>query len=130
LLGAAAGWASLGLVPSGAAAQTGFLAASAAAACWVCGEAERHFDRRDDPRIVLDEVVGFWTAAAFLPRGFSAMLPAFVLFRILDSAKIAPLRRLEGLPGGIGVVFDDIAAGVLANLCVRAAGLALPGWMG
>lgn len=90
-----------------------------AASCWVCGRAEKHLGAHDDPRIVLDEVVGYWTAIAFLPRTGRILAAAFVLFRILDSVKLPPYKWLERLPGGIGVVADDVGAAVFANLFVR-----------
>jgi phosphatidylglycerophosphatase A len=73
----------------------------------------------DNPRIVLDEVVGVWIAAAGLPREAKAALLAFVLFRLFDSVKLPPYRWLERLPGGIGVVADDLGAGLVASLAAR-----------
>ncbi len=94
------------------------VAAAIAASCWICGRAERALGSHDDSRIVLDEIVGFWVAAAWLPRTWTAALAAFVLFRLFDSTKPWPCRSLERLPGGIGVVMDDVGAGLLANVLV------------
>ncbi|MBI4374835.1 MAG: phosphatidylglycerophosphatase A [Elusimicrobia bacterium] len=88
-------------------------------ACFICDRAERVLGSHDDPRIVLDEVVGFWAAAAFLPRTLPHLAAAFVIFRIFDATKLPPIRWLERLPGGWGVVADDLGAGVCANLLVR-----------
>lgn len=107
------------LVPRGQAAAALFVAASAALACWICGRAQRSLGD-DDPRIILDEIVGFWSAAALLPRTWTALLAAFVVFRVLDSVKIPPFNWLERLPGGLGVVADDVGAGLAAGLLVRA----------
>lgn len=96
-----------------------FLAVSIAAACWICGKAEKALGSHDDPRIVLDEVVGFWTTVAFLPAVPKIWLAGFVLFRLFDSCKLPPYSRLEKLPGGLGVVGDDVGAGIVANLCLR-----------
>jgi phosphatidylglycerophosphatase A len=67
--------------------------------------------------------VGYWVAAAWLPRTWQAGLAAFVLFRFFDSVKLPPSRWLERLPGGAGVVMDDVGAGivsiVLAGLILR-----------
>lgn len=89
------------------------------AAFWICGRADRALGTHDNPRIVLDEVVGVWVAAAGLPREAKPALLAFVLFRVFDSLKLEPYRRLELLPGGIGVVADDLGAGVVAALVAR-----------
>lgn len=88
-------------------------------AVWLCGRAEKVLGRRDDQRIVLDEVVGFWTAVAFLPRTLRVLGLGFALFRVLDVLKPYPCRRLERLPGGWGVVGDDVGAGIFANLLIR-----------
>jgi phosphatidylglycerophosphatase A len=106
-------------LPTGDAAFSGFLAVSILISCWLCGRAERAMNSHDDPRIVLDEVVGYWTAVAFLPRTVRVLGAAFVLFRLLDSVKLPPYRWLERLPGGWGVVADDVGAAVFANAGVR-----------
>ena len=96
-----------------------FLFIAIAAAAWLCGRAETVLGQRDDQRIVLDEMVGFWTAAAFLPRTLPVLAAVFVFFRVFDSLKPPPCRRLEALPGGWGVVADDVGAAVFANLSAR-----------
>ncbi len=93
--------------------------AVSAVACWICGRADRAMGTHDNPRIVLDEVVGVWIAAAGLPREAKPALLAFVLFRIFDAVKLPPYRWLERLPGGLGVVADDLGAGVVASLAAR-----------
>ncbi|HVE11988.1 MAG TPA: phosphatidylglycerophosphatase A [Elusimicrobiota bacterium] len=103
------------------------LAAATAAACAASDRAERHFGVHDDTRIVIDETVGFWAAAWALPRTATALTAAFVLFRVLDSTKPPPCRWLERLPGGLGVVFDDVGAGLLANALIRLAAALRPG---
>ena len=95
------------------------------AAFWICGRADKVLGTHDNPRIVLDEVVGVWVAAAGLPREALPALLAFVLFRLFDSVKLPPYRWLERLPGGIGVVADDLGAGAVAALAAR---LILGGW--
>lgn len=88
-------------------------------ACVVCGAAEQALGRHDDTRIVLDEIVGFWWAAAWLPRTWPYALASFALFRVFDSLKPPPARQLERLPGGWGIVADDVGAALVANLAVR-----------
>lgn len=107
------------LLPRDPAIYAAVVAAVAVAASWACGRAEKALGTHDDPRIVLDEVVGFWVAAAWLPRTWTAGLIAFAFFRLFDSVKLPPYRWLERLPGGAGVVADDLGAGVVANLAAR-----------
>ncbi|MBI4056235.1 MAG: phosphatidylglycerophosphatase A [Elusimicrobia bacterium] len=93
----------------------------------VSGLAEKALGNPDDSRIVIDETVGFWTAMAFLPRHWPVLLLAFVLFRFFDVMKVPGLRFLEKMPLGFGIVLDDVAAGVVANLIIRL-GLGVGGW--
>lgn len=83
--------------------------------------AETCMRRKDDPRIIIDEWVGFWTAMAWLPRTWSVGVAAFALFRVFDVWKPLGIRRLSHFPGGWGVVVDDIAAGVFTNVLLHAA---------
>lgn len=87
-------------------------------AAWVLGAviasaAERQLGRRDPPAIILDELVGMATVFMIVPRTANSWLLtllAFVLFRIFDITKPPPLRRLERLPAGWGVMADDLGA--------------------
>jgi phosphatidylglycerophosphatase A len=119
LIGTLEGLALTHFLPMSAGVFLAVLAAAVAAACWICGRAERVLGCHDDSRIVLDEIVGYWTTIAFLPRTTPILLYGLVLFRILDSVKLAPYRWLERLPGGIGIVADDVGAAVVANLLIR-----------
>lgn len=77
----------------------------------------RTIGKEDPGEIVIDEVAGMWIALfAHTPAMF---VPAFGLFRILDIIKPFPIRNLERLTGGVGIMADDIAAGVLANVILR-----------
>lgn len=75
---------------------------------------ERESGRHDPGFVVIDEVVGQWIALLFSPADWRHGLIAFVLFRLLDITKPFPVRRFERLPGGWGIVFDDVAAGLYA----------------
>lgn len=86
-------------------------------ACWIAGQAESAFGEKDSGKIVIDEVAGYVVAMAFLPATVGHLTAAFFLFRLFDVLKPPPARQFERtLPGGYGVVMDDIAAGVWANL--------------
>lgn len=118
-LGTVEGLALWALLPASPWPYAAVVAVAVAASCWICGIAEKSLKTHDDPRIVLDEIVGFWVAAAWLPRTWTAALLAFVLFRFFDAVKLPPYRYLERLPGGMGVVMDDVGAGIVANLLAR-----------
>lgn len=90
-----------------------------AASAWVCGRAERLLGAHDDPRIVLDEIVGYWTTVALLPATPAVLLGGFALFRFFDAFKFEPYASLEKLPGGWGVVGDDVGAGLVSNVILR-----------
>lgn len=73
---------------------------------------------REDPgEVVIDEVAGIWLALAFSPPGLP--LAALFLFRILDILKPFPIRQIERLPGGIGIMADDLLAGILSALILH-----------
>jgi phosphatidylglycerophosphatase A len=77
---------------------------------------------RSDPRpVVIDEVCGQLAALTAVPSEWFPLALAFLLFRILDIFKPFPIGKLESLPGGWGIMVDDMAAGILAALCVHGA---------
>ncbi|MGA3101665.1 MAG: phosphatidylglycerophosphatase A [Terracidiphilus sp.] len=75
---------------------------------------ERESGRQDPGFVVIDEVTGQWIALLFCPVDWRHALIALVLFRLFDIVKPFPVRRLERLPAGWGIVFDDVAAGLYA----------------
>ncbi len=92
----------------------------------VSDAAEELMGRKDDPRIVIDEVIGYLTAMLLLPRSWPVAIAGFLLFRILDVSKPGWIKSASKLPGGWGVVVDDLLAGVVANVLLRAAHLFYP----
>ena len=74
---------------------------------------------KDPSKIVLDEVIGVWIAMMFVPFSFFNVLLAFGLFRYFDIAKPLGIRKLEALKGGIGVMADDMLAGIYANITLK-----------
>jgi len=75
---------------------------------------ERQSGVVDPGFVVIDEVIGQWIALLFCPADWAHGLVALVLFRLFDITKPFPVRRFERLPGGWGIVFDDVAAGLYA----------------
>ncbi len=90
----------------------GLLAAAIIVGLLVCPAAERVYGRRDPEQFVLDEFAGLWavTLGFWWRSPLITAVAAFVAFRIFDVAKPFPLRRLERLPGGWGVMADDVGA--------------------
>ncbi len=83
---------------------------------WAAERAERLFGQRDDGRITIDEVAGMLLSLAFLPCRLDVVVAAFLLFRVFDITKPPPARAAESLPGGLGVMTDDLVAGLYANV--------------
>jgi len=69
---------------------------------------------KDPQFVVIDEVLGQWLTFLFVPLTWKTLLAGFILFRGFDIVKPPPIRQLEKLPGGTGIVLDDVAAGVFA----------------
>jgi phosphatidylglycerophosphatase A len=73
-----------------------------------------------DPSIVvIDEIVGMWISVAGIAPGIAPYAAAFFLFRLFDVLKPEPARWLERLPGGWGIMLDDVVAGIYANAATR-----------
>jgi phosphatidylglycerophosphatase A len=90
---------------------------------WAAGVTAREIKSKDPQIVVVDEVVGEWiTLAGATAFNWHSWLLAFALFRIFDIWKPPPVRQLERLPGGIGIVADDAMAGVYGALLLFAAG--------
>jgi phosphatidylglycerophosphatase A len=89
-------------------------------AVWIAQQAEQILKQKDPGCIVIDEIVGMIITLMGLPFNLKTALLGFALFRILDILKPPPVRTAEKrLTGGIGVVADDVIAGILANILLR-----------
>jgi phosphatidylglycerophosphatase A len=109
--------AALGFLPVSAITVSVLVAVSAAvilvAGVGAGGAAEHYFRRKDPGQVVIDEVVGQMLTFVAHPRpGWKGFAAGYLIFRVLDVIKPFPARRLEHLPGGWGIMLDDVAAGI------------------
>jgi phosphatidylglycerophosphatase A len=74
--------------------------------------------REDPSECVVDEVAGQWVACAFAPISLFGFAMAFLLFRVFDITKLWPVNLAERVPGGLGIMLDDIVAGVMAGAVI------------
>ena len=103
------------------------LVALVAAACIVNvslgGWAVAHYGSKDPRPVVIDEVAGQWLSLLFVPMTPDNWIwvssAAFFFFRVFDVIKLPPARQLEALPTGVGILCDDLAAGVQTNLVLQ-----------
>lgn len=93
-----------------------FLAIFFLAGVRIATRAEREWRSRDDHRIVIDEAFSIFVSFLALPANLPVLAAAFILNRIFDVVKPFPVRRLEQVPAGWGVMLDDLAAGIYSRL--------------
>jgi phosphatidylglycerophosphatase A len=86
---------------------------------WAATRAEVHFGRIDPGPVVIDEVVGMMVTTAFLTLSAWGLVVAFLVFRACDIVKPFPARQCERLPGGLGVMTDDLMAGLWGHAIMR-----------
>jgi len=86
----------------------------------------REVGKEDPGLVVVDEVMGMWVTLVGIPLSPLTAVAGFLLFRVMDIVKPWPARNLESLHGGLGIMADDAAAGVYANLLVRVILIVLP----
>ena len=89
-------------------------------AVWVCKKVQfKGYKGHDNPKIVIDEIAGYLSAMAFLPRSWGYLLAAFVLFRTFDTVKPWLVKNFDRMENAFGVVFDDVSAGLMANILIQ-----------
>ena len=110
----------------GVAGNLGASAVAAYVAVALCGEAEIRLGKQDPGEVILDEVVAMplcflgWPALVAVMPAWAALVAGFALFRVFDIAKPLGIARLQALPGGWGVVVDDLAAALAACATLQA----------
>lgn len=93
---------------------------------WLCGKTAADLKVHDHSGIVWDEFVGMWIALGLFPDQIYGVLLTFLLFRLFDVLKPWPISWLdEYLPGGLGIMVDDVVAGIMALLSM----LAINAWL-
>ncbi len=88
---------------------------------WAGSRVERVLGRKDPGVIVIDEVAGMFLSVVLLPRTIPVLVTAFLLFRLFDVWKPFPARESQALTGGVGVMIDDLIAGLYALVLVMGA---------
>jgi len=86
---------------------------------WIAEKAQNHWEKKDDQRIVIDEIMGYFLTMLWIPKTLLFISVGFLLFRLLDIVKPFPCRQLEKVRGGFGVVLDDVFAGIYANVALQ-----------
>ena len=84
---------------------------------YVTGKSEKFFNMKDPSFLNIDEVPGMWLSIFMLPKSF--IIPGFFLFRLIDILKPFPVSLMEKLPGGWGIMADDVVGGVMANFLLQ-----------
>lgn len=98
---------------------------------WICSAGRKHFGKEDPKQVVFDEIAAFPIVFMLAPISMMTAPLGFLLFRLFDVTKPWPIRRLEMLPGGWGVMADDAGAAVIAGVLlwlISAIALPLIGW--
>jgi len=85
---------------------------------WVTKQLEVEWGE-DPSKVVIDEIIGVWISLFWIPLTWQTLLAGFCLFRLFDIWKPLGIRRLEAIPNGWGVMLDDVAAGIYANICLQ-----------
>lgn len=127
-------WASLAALPCAAALHvlggpwllSGAILAAFIAGIWASGRYAAAIGRKDPGSVVIDEIAGQWLAILPVALDWHYYVVAFVLFRFADITKPWPCRAAERAPGGMGIMFDDIVAGVYAGMLT----LMIAVWLG
>jgi phosphatidylglycerophosphatase A len=110
------------------AAQIGLLVGITVVGIWASDVAARYFDKEDPGYVVIDEVAGQLMTLLLLNVGWGGAAVGFVLFRIFDIIKPWPARRFEDLPGGLGIMADDLMAGAYGWMVMRGLLYLLHAW--
>jgi phosphatidylglycerophosphatase A len=102
-------------------AYAGLIVLAFVAGIWICGKTAAAMGIHDDGGIVWDEFVGVWITLFMAPAGWQWPLIGFLLFRVFDILKPWPVKWADKkVSGGLGIMLDDVLAGIMAALCIQA----------
>jgi phosphatidylglycerophosphatase A len=104
------------------------LSVVSAVGVWASTVAARHFGRDDPGAVVIDEVAGQLLTLTVSGGSLVAVSAGFLIFRLLDIVKPWPAGRFEHLPGGLGIMADDLMAGLYGRIVLMAAAWLAPAW--
>jgi phosphatidylglycerophosphatase A len=91
---------------------------------WLCGKTSEDLGVHDHGGIVWDEFVGYWLTMFMAPAGWEWVLGGFLVFRLLDILKPWPIKWFDSqIKGGLGIMVDDVIAGIIGALCLQAVAL-------
>jgi phosphatidylglycerophosphatase A len=113
----------------GPALEAAMLIVTLVVGIWSANVAERLLGSKDPGPVVIDEVLGILITFAFLHVNVLGAFVGFLLFRVADVVKPYPAGRLENLPGGFGVMMDDLMAALYSHAAMRILIAFLPGWL-
>lgn len=101
-------------------AYLALLVVSFLAGIWICGKTSEDLGVHDHGGIVWDEFVGYWITMFMAPAGWLWIVIGFLLFRLFDIVKPWPIKWIDQqIHGGIGIMLDDVIAGIMAALCLQ-----------
>lgn len=104
---------------------TGLCLVLGALAIWASDRVARSLRNPDPQEVVADEIVGQMTCFLWVPITAWTLIAGFILFRLFDISKPFPAGRAEHLPGGLGIIADDLVAGLYAGIILKVASLYL-----
>ncbi len=117
-------WGSLGaiavwwFIPQNLFIQSILILLSVLVGTWSSQTYANHLKLKDPSEIVIDEVAGMWISLFMLPQNFILFLIGFILFRIFDIIKPFVIDKVQYYPGGIGIMADDILAGIFSRIII------------
>lgn len=100
--------------------QIPIIIVSIALAVFLAGQAEKYWGKKDPSQVVIDEIVGYMVTVAGMSFSWTTAILGFFIFRIMDIVKPYPIRKIDQtIPGGWGIVLDDVLAGIYSQFLLR-----------
>jgi phosphatidylglycerophosphatase A len=109
--------------------EIGMIVAVFGIGVWAAGQTEIALGRKDPGIVVIDEVAGMLITLALLPVSIPGVILGFLLFRLFDVVKPWPAAQVEHLHGGLGIMLDDVFAGIYGYIVLRLCIWLVPAWL-